>query len=116
MHVIAVNKIHLLTLLFVALLITGCANGPKSSAAFYEKYMDSDCAQLSATMLNTRAKFAEYFDKQDAAANLIAGGIFFISTPLSPFARDIEVNVSELKGKIDDIEKAQTKKKCIANV
>lgn len=113
---IAVNKIHLLTLLFVALLITGCANGPASSAASYEKYMDSDCAKLSATMVNTRAKFAEYFDKQDAAANLIAGGIFFISTPLSPFARDMEAYVSELKDQIEDIEKAQIKKKCIVYV
>jgi hypothetical protein len=114
--VTAVNLIHLLTSLFVALLITGCVNGPKSNPTPYETYMDSDCAHLSATMLNTRAKFAEYFDKQDAAANLITGGVFFISTPLSPFARDIEVYGSELKGKIDDIEKAQTKKKCIANV
>ena len=110
----AFKKIHLLT----ALLITGCANRPESIGASYtshERYMDLSCAQLESTMLNTRAELARYSDKQDTAANMDAGGVFLILIPPSAFAGDSEADVAEWKGKVQAVETAQIKKKCIAN-
>ena len=115
---IAFNKLHLLTALSATLLITSCANRPESIAASYtshERYMDLDCAQLSSTMVNTRAKLAEFSDKQDSAANLDAGGVFFVLIPPSAFAGDSEADVAEWKGKVEAVETAQIKNKCIAN-
>jgi hypothetical protein len=112
---IAVNKLHILTVLSATLLITGCANRPESIAASYtshERYMGLDCAQLSSTMANTRAKLAEFSDKQDSAANLDAGGVFLVLIPPSAFAGDSEADVAEWKGKVEAVETAQIKSNC----
>jgi hypothetical protein len=110
------KKIHLLTGLALSILITSCANRPESIAASYtshERYMDSDCNQLVSTMLNARATLSGFSDKQDTAANTDAGGVFLILIPPSAFAGDSEADVAEWKGKVQAIETAQIKKKCV---
>lgn len=112
------KKAQLLTALSIAILITGCANRPNSIAASYtshERYMESNCAQLDSTMLNARAELERYSSKQNTAANVDAGGVFFILIPPSAFAGDSEADVAEWKGKVQAIETAQIKKKCIAD-
>tara|TARA_B110000967_G_scaffold95988_1_gene98556 strand:- start:263 stop:619 length:357 start_codon:yes stop_codon:yes gene_type:complete len=112
------SKTKLLTVISLTVLVASCANRPESIAASYtshERYMDSDCAQLASTMANARAELAEHSDKQDTAANTDAGGVFLILIPPSAFAGDSEADVAEWKGKVQAIETAQIKKKCVSN-
>ena len=112
------KKTFLLTALSAAILTTGCANSPESIAASYtshERYMELDCTQLASTMSNARAELAVYADKQDTAANMDAGGVFLILIPPSAFAGDSEADVAKWKGRVEAVETAQIKKKCVAN-
>jgi len=112
------KRTFLLAALSATILTTGCANRPESIAASYtshERYMESDCAQLSATMANARAELALHSDKQDTAANMDAGGVFLILIPPSAFAGDSEADVAKWKGRVEAVETAQIKKKCVAN-
>ncbi len=107
----------MLSAIAAILLMSGCANRPESIAASYtshERYADLDCAQLASTMTNARAELAVYADKQDTAANMDAGGVFLILIPPSAFAGDSEADVAKWKGRVDAIETAQIKKKCVA--
>jgi|TARA_B110000091_G_C13426417_1_gene314221 hypothetical protein len=112
------KKRYLLVALSAIILTTGCANRPESIGASYtshERYMDLNCSQLQSTMSNSRAELARYSDKQDSAANLDAGGVFFVLIPPSAFAGDSEADVAEWKGKVQAVETAQIKKKCLVN-
>lgn len=112
------KRTFLLTALSSTVLITGCANRPESIAASYtshERYMDSDCAQLASTMSNVRAELALYSDKQNTAANTDAAGVFLILIPPSAFAGDSEAEVAKWKGRVEAVETAQIKKKCVSN-
>ena len=66
-------------------------------------------------MSNARAELARYSEKQNSAANLDAGGVFFVLIPPSAFAGDSEADVAEWKGKVQAVETAQIKKKCSVN-
>ena len=112
------KKTYLFAALSMTVLITGCANRPESIGASYtshERYMESDCSQLLSTMANARATLADYSDKQNTAANTDAGGVFLVLIPPSAFAGDSEADVAEWKGKVQAIETAQIKKKCVTN-
>ena len=112
------SKTKLLTAISLTILVASCANRPESIGASYtshERYMDSDCSQLDSTMANARATLANYSDKQDTAANTDAGGVFLVLIPPSAFAGDSEADVAEWKGKVEAIETAQIKKKCVSN-
>ena len=112
------KKIITLFVLATTVFVSGCANRPESIAASYtshERYMDLDCTQLASTMANARAELRMYSDKQDTAANTDAGGVFLILIPPSAFAGDSEADVAKWKGRVEAIETAQIKKKCIAN-
>lgn len=111
------SSVILLTIA-ATLLMSGCANRPESIAASYtshERYMDLDCSQLDSTMANARAELAIYSDKQNSAANLDAGGVFFILIPPSAFMGDSEADVAKWKGRVEAVETAQIKKKCVVN-
>jgi hypothetical protein len=107
----------ILSTIAATLLMQGCANRPESIAASYtshERYMELDCTQLASTMSNARAELSVYSDKQDTAANMDAGGVFLILIPPSAFAGDSEADVAKWKGRVEAVETAQIKKKCVA--
>ena len=111
------NKIATLVVLTSSVIASGCANRPESIAASYtshERYMENSCAQLATTMSNARAELATYSSKQDTAANVDAGSVFFVLIPVSAFAGDSEADVAKWKGRVEAIETAQIKKKCPA--
>ncbi|MCS5550154.1 MAG: hypothetical protein NZ811_01410 [Gammaproteobacteria bacterium] len=110
------NKITLLAIFALSVFTSGCANRPESISASYtshDRYMDSSCEQLSTTMSNARAELATYSSKQDTAANVDAGSVFLVLIPVSAFQGDSEADVAKWKGRVEAIETAQIKKKCI---
>lgn len=112
------NKIAMLAVCASSVISSGCANRPESIAASYvshERYSESSCEQLANTMSNARAELATYVSKQDTAANVDAGSVFFVLIPVSAFAGDSEADVAKWKGRVEAIETAQIKKKCTVN-
>lgn len=112
------NKIGLSALLALSVIMTGCANRPESIAASYvshERYSESNCDQLLTTMSNARAELAIYSSKQDTAANIDAGSVFLVLIPVSALAGDSEADVAKWKGRVEAIETAQIKNKCVVN-
>ena len=111
------NKITLSTIFIASIITSGCANRPESIAASYtshDRYMENSCDQLATTMSNARAELATYSSKQNTAANVDAGSVFFVLIPVSALAGDSEADVAKWKGRVEAIETAQIKKKCAA--
>ncbi len=102
--------------LFIAMVaITGCATRPESiSASFvsHEKYSGQNCAQLTDTMSDARAKLAEYSKLQDSKANMDAATVFFVLIPASKLSGDHAGDVAKYKGEVEAIETAQIKAGC----
>ncbi len=99
----------------LAVAVVGCATRPESiSASFvsHEKYMGQNCAQLTDSMADARAKLADYSKQQDSKANIDAATVFFVLIPASKLSGDHAGDVAKYKGEVEAIETAQIKTSC----
>lgn len=104
-----------LSILALALAVTGCANRPESiraSHVSHEKYTHLDCTQLATKMTDTRADLDKFSKMQDSKANGDAFGVFLLGVPFSKLSGDHEGDVARLKGEVEAIDTAQVKAKC----
>lgn len=102
---------------FVFFAVTGCATRPESIPASYvshEKYMGSDCVQLSTLMSDARSDLQKFSSMQDSKANMDAATVFFVLVPASKLTGDHAADVAKFKGEVEAIETAQVKKGCKA--
>jgi len=109
------RKIVLLATALIAL--SACATRPESISASYvshEKYMGSDCVQLSTLLADARADLQKFSSMQDSKANMDAATVFLALVPASKLTGDHAADVAKFKGEVEAIDTAQIKKGCKA--
>lgn len=106
---------RVVAVLFCASLLSACATRPdriEASVVPYERYMGSDCGQLTASMADARRQLEKLWSMQDTKADLDATSVLIAFVPASAFTGDHAVDVARYKGEVIAIGVALASKGC----